>query len=78
LIGVKGKPIKASNGVSSVVIAPREGHSKKPDIVRDKIVEFVGDLPRIELFAREKTEGWDVYGNEVESDVVLTEEDLEL
>ena len=28
-----------------------------------------GDLPRIELFARQKTEGWDVWGNEVESDI---------
>ena len=40
-------------------------HSKKPDMTRDRIVELVGDLPRIELFAREKTEGWDVWGNEV-------------
>ena len=40
-------------------------HSKKPDIVRDKIVELVGDLPRIELFARETAEGWDSWGNEV-------------
>jgi hypothetical protein len=28
-------------------------------------------LPRIELFARKKTDGWDVFGNEVESDVRL-------
>jgi N6-adenosine-specific RNA methylase IME4 len=33
--------------------------------VRDKIVELFGDLPRIELFARQKIEGWDVWGNEV-------------
>ena len=73
LIGLKGKlePLKQSNRVSSVIIAPREKHSKKPDIIRDKIVEFCGDLPRIELFAREKTEGWDVWGNEVESDIEL-------
>ena len=69
LIGVKGKPIVVSNKVSSVIIAPREEHSKKPDIVRDKIVELCGDLPRIELFARQKAEGWDVWGNEVESDI---------
>jgi N6-adenosine-specific RNA methylase IME4 len=65
LIGVKGKPIKASNYVSSVLIAPRERHSKKPDIVRDKIVELCGDVPRIELFARETVLGWDSWGNEV-------------
>lgn len=77
LIGVKGKPIKVSNKVSSVIIAPREAHSKKPDIVRDKIVEFCGDIPRIELFARTDNKlfstmkGWDVWGNEVESSIKL-------
>ena len=40
-------------------------HSRKPDIIRNKIVELCGDLPRIELFAREKTNGWDCWGNEV-------------
>ena len=38
---------------------------------RDRIVELMGDLPRIELFARQKTSGWDVWGNEVESDIEL-------
>ena len=74
LIGVKGKPIKVSNSVSSVVISPRQEHSKKPDEIRDKIVELCGDVPRIELFARQKTEGWDVWGNEVESDIDLGEQ----
>lgn len=68
LIGVKGKPIKESNSVSSVVIAPREQHSKKPDCVRDKIVELCGDKPRIELFARQHADGWDCWGNEAPED----------
>lgn len=71
LIGVKGKPPKASNSVSSVIISPREEHSKKPDEVRERIVQLCGDLPRIELFARQKTPGWDVWGNEVKSDIEL-------
>lgn len=65
LIGVKGKPIKASNGVSSVIISPREEHSKKPDEARKRIVELCGDVPRIELFARQEFDGWDCWGNEV-------------
>ena len=73
LIGVKGKPIKVSNSVSSVIISPRQEHSKKPDQIRDKIVELCGDVPRIELFARQKAEGWDVWGNEVKSDINLGE-----
>jgi N6-adenosine-specific RNA methylase IME4 len=71
LIGVKGKAIKASDSVSSALIAPRGSHSSKPNEVRDRIVQFVGDVPRIELFARTKTPGWDVWGNEVESDIDL-------
>ncbi|MBU2249284.1 MAG: DNA methyltransferase, partial [Gammaproteobacteria bacterium] len=57
--------------VKQLVFAPRGRHSSKPAIVRDKIIELVGDLPRIELFAREKAPGWDVWGNEVESDIEL-------
>lgn len=65
LIGVKGKPIKISNSVSSVLIEPREEHSKKPDCVRNKIIELCGDTSRIELFARQYVDGWDCWGNEV-------------
>ena len=44
---------------------PRLKHSKKPDFFQNMIVEVFGDLPRIELFARQETPGWDVWGNEV-------------
>lgn len=30
-----------------------------------RIVEFTGDVPRIELFARQAATGWDCWGNEV-------------
>lgn len=72
LLGVKGKPLKQVGNMSSVVIFPREEHSKKPDLVREKIVELCGDVSRVELFARKQTEGWDTWGNEVE----ITNEDL--
>jgi site-specific DNA-methyltransferase (adenine-specific) len=71
LMGIKGKMKPITNKISSVIIQPRRLHSQKPDEVRKKIVELFGDLPRIELFARQKTEGWDVWGNEVESDINL-------
>ena len=65
LLATKGKPSRVSKGVRELVVAPRERHSKKPDIIKSHIIDLCGDLPRIELFAREKTEGWDVWGNEV-------------
>jgi N6-adenosine-specific RNA methylase IME4 len=43
-----------------------ERHSKKPDCVRDRIVELCGDVPRIELFAREAAHGWEALGNEID------------
>lgn len=52
--------------IKALVISQREEHSKKPDLIRDNIVKLLGDRKRIELFARQKTEGWDVFGNEVQ------------
>jgi len=76
LLATKGRPIKESNSVSSVIISQREQHSKKPDEARERIVQLCGDIPRIELFARQKVEGWDCWGNEVDSDIELVAPDV--
>lgn len=39
--------------------------------MRNRIVELTGDVPRIELFARQTYEGWDAWGNEVQSDIAF-------
>ena len=72
LLAKRGKPKRRSAGVHQFIISPVEEHSKKPDVTRDKIIELAGDLPRVELFARQKAPGWDVLGNEVDSDLSLT------
>ena len=66
LIATKGNPKRVSKAVHSVIEAPVERHSKKPDIVRDKIVELMGNLPRAELFARQRYDGWVCLGNEID------------
>ena len=71
LLGVRGKPQRQNKGVSQIIRARRRGHSEKPAIVHDKIVQLLGDRPRCELFARRPTEGWSVWGNEVDSDFAL-------
>lgn len=43
-------------------------HSKKPFFFHH-LIERVSPGPYLELFARERTAGWDVWGNEVESNV---------
>lgn len=65
LLAVKGKVKRISASVHSIIEAPVGKHSQKPPETRDRIIELLGDLPRIELFARERTPGWDVWGNEV-------------
>ena len=71
LLAIKGSMKTLDRTVRQVLKSPREHHSKKPDVIRHEIVRLFGDIPRLELFAREKTEGWDVWGNEVESDIDL-------
>lgn len=71
VLATKGKPKRMAKNVHQVIISHIEEHSKKPDEARRRIVRLMGDLPRIELFARQKTAGWDVLGNEVESDIIL-------
>ncbi|MDL2232153.1 adenine methyltransferase [Ruminococcaceae bacterium OttesenSCG-928-L11] len=72
LLATKGHPKRISKSVRQLIVSPVEQHSKKPDETRDRIVELMGDLPRVELFARQKTPGWDAWGNEVESDIQLS------
>lgn len=71
IIATKGSPKRQSRAVHQVILSQIEQHSKKPDETRDRIVALMGDVPRIELFARQKTEGWDVWGNEAPDCVEL-------
>lgn len=76
LVGTKGKvsPPKPSDRVSSVYREKKGKHSKKPRYFRDIITNsFPIDWNRLEMFAREnESPSWDVWGNEVESDINLT------
>ena len=67
LLATKGAPKRQSAGVHQVILSHIEEHSKKPAEARKRIVELLGDLPRIELFARQRSPGWDAWGNEVDS-----------
>ena len=66
LIGMKGRlnKIKKKNDIKGLVFAVRTDHSKKPSEVRERITDMCLDKPKIELFARQKTEGWDVWGDQ--------------
>lgn len=63
-------PARLDAGIVQSFTAPRLEHSRKPDIVREKLVQLLGDVPRIELFARQSSHGFDVWGNQCDSPAV--------
>ena len=77
IIGIKGKGVKRVNcGIRNTQLHPRTKHSEKPDAFRSDIEKLYGadidngpDLPRLEMFARTATEGWDVFGNEAPNSI---------
>lgn len=73
IIATKGSPKRNSRSVHQIIFSPIEEHSKKPDEARERIVKLMGDVPRIELFARQKASGWDVWGNEAPDSIAIPE-----
>lgn len=67
LLATKGHltKYKKCNNLQQIVKAERTKHSRKPNEVRQRIDKLFGDIPRLELFAREYPLGWNVWGNEV-------------
>ena len=65
LIARKGKYWRASKNVKQIIQYPKTIHSAKPPEIRNRIVSLCGDLPRVELFARDLCDGWESIGNEI-------------
>lgn len=57
---------RLSKSEAQVIFAPLREHSRKPDEIADSIVRLTGDVPRLEMFARTKRPGWQVWGNETD------------
>ncbi|MDR2601895.1 MAG: DNA methyltransferase [Spirochaetaceae bacterium] len=62
LLGMRGHIKAADKTVPQVLMCKRLGHSVKPPEARDRIIKLFGDVSRIELFARQKVEGWEAAG----------------
>lgn len=66
ILATKGETLKVlDNTISQVIMTKKSRHSSKPHIVYALIERLFGDLPRIELFARHRREGWDAWGDQV-------------
>ena len=73
LLATKGYPKRQAANVHQVIISRVEEHSKKPEEARRRIEALMGDVPRVELFARRYSPGWDVWGYDVVSDLDMNE-----
>jgi N6-adenosine-specific RNA methylase IME4 len=62
LLGMRGHIKAVDKTVPQILMHERLGHSVKPPVVRDRIVRLFGDLGRLEIFARQETDGWDAIG----------------
>ena len=71
VIATKGNPKRVDAGVHQIIMSHIEEHSRKPQEARDRIKRLMGDVPMIELFARQKVDGWDTWGNEVPNSIEL-------
>lgn len=69
LIGKRGKipRPRGSRKVRQLVSEHRRFHSQKPDAVRQRIMEMFPTQTKIELFAREQSEGWASWGKDLKS-----------
>jgi site-specific DNA-methyltransferase (adenine-specific) len=68
LVGAKGSPLckwKTSNNEPQEYASTREGHSKKPDEIRNMITNFLNVSSRIEIFARSINTDWDAWGLDI-------------
>ena len=66
LIATRGKPKYESKRVRSCIIAPVREHSRKPDEAYANAAELAGDVPKIEIFSRQRRDGWDAFGDEID------------
>ena len=73
LVGKKGKipTPRGSRNERQFLSELRTKHSKKPDEIRNRISKMFPEQTKIELFARQRHDGWSSWGNEVESDINL-------
>ncbi len=62
---------RGARNIRQLVEHPTTKHSVKPNEVRTRIEEMFPAQRKIELFARQSASGWDSWGNEVDTDIVI-------
>lgn len=75
LLAVKGNgaALIKDHSINQIIDACLMEHSRKPDEYLELVEHLTGDVPRFEMFARRRRDGWKVLGNQLESDYLLSE-----
>ena len=61
----KGASLVLDRGIAGAIIAPRTGHSAKPEEQYILAERMVPGGPRLELFARQLRQEWSAWGDEI-------------
>ena len=69
ILGTRGKAPVKYKSQPTWMFAPLQDHSHKPEEQYAVIDRVSGEGPKLELFARRRQPGWDVWGNQIDSDV---------
>ena len=78
IIATRGKPKILNHGVRAVACLELDNfiasasvgkHSAKPGVFRKRCLQLMGNVPRLEMFARVNVAGWSAYGNECEDSI---------
>jgi N6-adenosine-specific RNA methylase IME4 len=70
LFSVRGRLRLSRRDLPNYIVEARTKHSQKPKAAY-RMIEIGSPAPRVELFARERRDSWDAWGNEVASDICL-------
>lgn len=64
LLGRRGSPPRLSKKVRQVILAPRREHSRKPEEVYERVIQYA-EGPRLDMFSRENRPGFTAWGDQV-------------
>jgi len=70
ILGTRGRAPVKFRSQPRWLFAPPQDHSYKPE-EQYATSESISDGPYLELFARRRQPGWDAWGNEIDSDIVI-------
>ena len=70
LFATRGRAPVKFHAQPNWLFAPQQDHSHKPE-EQFAVIERLSHGPYLELFARRRQPGWDAWGNEIDSDIVI-------